>query len=65
MYHQYHITEYQILTAKEPIELSNKVEKAIHNGWQPFGSLALNKSTEELANNSSTYAQAMIKFMMR
>lgn len=65
MYHQYHITEYQILTGKEPIELSTKVEKAIHNGWQPFGSLAVNNSTVDSGVDASTYVQAVIKFMIR
>ena len=65
MYQEHHITEYRILTGKEPRELSTKVENAIHNGWQPFGSLTVSNSAEELGVTAVIYAQAVIKLMLR
>lgn len=60
MDHQPHITEYQILSETEPVELSDRVRRALSGGWQPFGPLALSTVASETGMPIVTYAQAMV-----
>ena len=39
--HMAHITHYQVIRNTDTGELATAVETAIHDGWQPFGSVAV------------------------
>lgn len=52
-----HISDYQIVIESDPIGLGAKVDLAIHNGWQPHGSLAVNHTSD-----GAIYAQPMVKY---
>ena len=54
------IKNYQIIIDDQPLELSKKVIEEISNGWQPFGGVCITTESSEL--QSTTYAQAMVKY---
>jgi len=58
---QPHITNYRILYDKSPDTLENKVEDAIHHGWQPFGPLAVSTAADPVEVLATTFSQAVVK----
>ena len=60
--HLQHVTEYKILTQEDPAILGQKVEAAIHDGWQPYGSLCLSPRSDGFR---SSYSQALVKYADR
>ena len=56
--HQPHVTHYNIESEADLIALRQAVETAIHDGWQPYGSLAVSLSPE----GDPVYLQPMVKY---
>ena len=52
-----HIANYQIVVARDTDGLRYEVETAIHNGWQPFGSLVVDQGKDGVS-----YLQPMVKY---
>lgn len=57
-----HITDYGVLTDEDPVALGRKVETAIHDGWQPHGSLSVSPRGDGF---SALWAQAVVKLAER
>jgi len=57
-----HVTDYHILSHEDPAALSKLVETAIHDGWQPVGSLCVSPRGDGFA---SVWAQAVVKYADR
>ncbi len=55
--HLPHITNYKLVAAGKPEELGTKVDAAIHDGWQPYGSMAIEQGGE-----SVVYVQPVVKY---
>jgi len=55
--HMPHITHYKCVRAPELEKLQVEVETEIHNGWQPYGSLAAIGSGEDV-----NFVQAMVRY---
>jgi hypothetical protein len=52
------ITEYRIIkTNYTALELEQEVNRAIHEGWQPWGQPAV-----ALSSNGALYVQALVKY---
>ena len=58
----HHVTNYRILLDEEPEALGRLVEAAIHDGWQPYGSLCLSPRGDGFR---SVYSQAVVKYADR
>ncbi|MBU2993887.1 DUF1737 domain-containing protein [Octadecabacter sp. 1_MG-2023] len=50
------------MTQEDPEVLGQKVEAAIHDGWQPYGGLSISPRGDGFR---SSYAQAMVKYADR
>ena len=58
--HNVHYTDYMVLEAENPAELTGAVMKAIQNRWQPYGDLvALN--TQVGSENPVRLLQPMVQ----
>jgi len=55
--HPPHITHYRVVSELDLDRLHLEVETAIHNGWQPFGSLAVNRTDEGVY-----FAQPIVRY---
>ncbi len=55
--HPPHITSYSLVHASEPQELATSVDAAIHDGWQPYGSIAINH-----LKDGTEFVQPMVKY---
>ncbi len=55
--HLPHITSYSLAQASEPRELAKKIEAAIHDGWQPYGSIAVTH-----AENGTEFVQPIVRY---
>lgn len=55
--HLPHITHYRIVSGSDAAQLHADVEAAIHNGWQPFGSLSVDR-----ADGGVTYIQPVVRY---
>jgi len=55
--HMPHITHYKCVSATEMEKLQVEVETEIHNGWQPYGSLAAIGSGEDV-----NFVQALVRY---
>jgi len=55
----HHITDYAILSNEDSRVLEKKVSAAIHDGWQPFGSLGVIPRGDGFA---AIFAQPMVKY---
>jgi hypothetical protein len=55
--HLAHITHFQIVSDPDPEKLQTRVEAAIHDGWQPFGSLAVDRW-----DSGVSYIQPMVQY---
>jgi hypothetical protein len=52
-----HVTDYWVLRSTDPDELDSRVVTAIHNGWQPYGTLVLDHAGDE-----TWYVQPMVRY---
>ena len=52
-----HITSHRIVSEQDPMKLGGVVDSAIHNGWQPHGSLAVHDAAEGVV-----YSQPRVKY---
>lgn len=58
----HHITDYAILSNEDSRVLEKKVTAAIHDGWQPLGSLCISPRGDGFA---AVFAQPMVKYADR
>lgn len=58
----HHITNYAVLTHEDAQVLGQNIEAAIHEGWQPYGSLCVSPRGEGFA---AIYSQAIVKYADR
>ncbi len=56
--HQPHVTHYNIVTETDVTKLRQAVETAIHEGWQPYGSLAVHPGPD----GGTVYSQPMVQY---
>ena len=60
--HGQHVTEYTIETDEDAKALSTKVNRAIHDGWQPLDGVSVLPRGDGFA---AVFAQAMVKYADR
>ncbi len=56
--HLAHVTNYRIISDADGAALARKIEEEIHNGWQPFGSLAISEGKD----GEQFFAQPVVKY---
>lgn len=57
------ISEYLLLTNSNPMQLSARVNERIQEGWVPFNGVAVGTAMDA-GNNLTTYAQALVKYVI-
>lgn len=58
----HHVTKYIIETDEDAKRLSDKVNRAIHDGWQPLDGVSVLPRGDGFA---AVFAQAMVKYADR
>ncbi len=56
--HLAHVTNYRIVADANDAALARKIEEEIHNGWQPFGSLAMGEGPD----GERLFSQPVVKY---
>lgn len=58
-----HVTNYQVITDKDPVTLAANVNEAISQGWQPLGGINVVHYLvwDMIAEEVHEYTQAMVK----
>ena len=55
------ITEYILVTNSNPLQVSNKVNECIEQGWVPLAGVSVGAAMSD-GNSLVSYAQAMVKY---
>ena len=56
------ITEYETIGADDLHNLDHEVTRAIEDGWQPFGSIAVSQTTTIADDVYRIYVQPMVRY---